>query len=158
MLIPYLMALPYVTFVPVYGFLGFFLRNSNVTKDKRIFEGKQAKVKKFLAGSIFIIMTFGWMILMMIIAANQGIEEKILLVLQFIQILGQDILISPILSLLLQYCCYLLLKKAQRKGKIQKFFMSLLSYSFRELMIRGGHRNLSNILKRRKKANTIYKQ
>lgn len=140
---PYLMALPYVTFVPLYAILEMMLENPKKTRTTEL-DNKQSNIKKkrslivqYIAGSILVLITGGWIFLMMIIAANQESNEKILWVIQFAQIVVQDLMISPFVTLLFQFGIFKLLKgiNYRKNRKIAQILRKSLSHSFKTIYL-----------------------
>lgn len=86
---------------------------------------------------------------MAIIAANQKLDDKIVWLIQFGQILAQDLIVSPFIMLLWQSFIYYLIRKFQlkRNKRVYDFMLSLLEYAFIQLVIRELTMNKSRIVK-----------
>jgi phosphate/sulfate permease len=92
---------------------------------------------QILAGSILVILTAGCIGMMMIIAANQSMSEKIVWIFQFIQIVVQDIFISPFITMAFEFGLYKFMQKINTK-KNKKLILILkkgLGHAFKAIYL-----------------------
>lgn len=96
-------------------------------------------IRQLISAIVLSLLTIGWIIIMMVIAANQpDLEDKITWLLQFFQILIQDLIVSPFITLGTQYMIYHLMRKVKlfSSQKTSNFLRESLGYPFIEIIVK----------------------
>lgn len=99
-----------------------------------VYFSSQKNYKQRSAATFLILMTIGWLVIMTFIAANQEASEKIIWIIQFSQTLFQDLVITPLISLLWNFLVFRILKRVDRKKlKLKQILKKTLAPAFMQL-------------------------
>lgn len=154
---PYLIFIPYITFVPIYGvFYALIMRpppqlkifykigekfvDPSVTRREKI-----RKVLRILGHVFTYLITLGCIFIIFVISANQQPLERIFWVISFAKCAGQDFFVTPLIQTLLQVGAFLLVRKHFRRrfkrskkdnmGKVAKVIIFYLNEPVKQVYL-----------------------